>query len=169
MRLLPLLCGAIIAGSAAAGDSPQRPLPVFDIVPGRSVGPILLGASRAAVDARLAQLKLEADTLEKSGWRIVFDAKDQVVAIEIWGGFSHARLALGGSVLESLRDDVVRAHLRKAIPALPADADWTAPPASGLAIFHFESADTEVFSFRVFSPGHRFDSPEPRLDAGTRR
>jgi hypothetical protein len=130
--------------------------PVFEIVPGKSIGPLRLGMSRREITEICREAGLQVDLpIFKRGVNLEFDEADQIVSIEVPAGLNQVRLSIAGKELKSFYNDEVRTLLAEIIP-LP--GDWTEPEESGIAIFHWEFGDPDVFSFMVFLPGHRFRS-----------
>jgi len=130
--------------------------PVFEIVPGTSIGPLRLGMPRREITEICREAGLHVDLpIFKGGVNLEFDEADQTVSIEVPAGSNQVRLSIAGKELKSFYNDEVRTLLGEIIP-LP--EDWTEPEESGIAIFHWEFGDPDVFSFMVFLPGHRFRS-----------
>ena len=127
--------------------------PVFEIVPGKSIGPLCLGMSRREIAEICSESGLQVGLpIFKGGVNLDFDEADQTVRIEVPAGLNQVRLSIAGKELKSFYNDEVRNLLAEIIP-LP--ANWTEPEESGIAIFHWEFGDPDVFSFMVFLPGHR--------------
>jgi hypothetical protein len=130
--------------------------PIFEIVPGKSIGPLRLGMFKKEITEICEEAGLRTDLpILKGGVNLEFDETNRTVSIEVPVGFSAARLSIAGKELKSFYNDEVRNLLAEIIP-LP--EDWTEPKEFGIAIFHWEFGDPDVFSFMVFLPGYRFRS-----------
>ena len=135
------------------GSSDGNEKPIFEIVPGKSIGPFHLGMPEAQVSQICREIGIRRDLhLVQGGMRFSFE-DDKAVSIEVPAEFEPARLALAGAELKSLFNEDVRALLAKIVPL---SDKWTEPEGAGIAIFHWEMTDREVFSFLVFLPGHRY-------------
>lgn len=143
-------------------DTNQESILVFEIVPGKSIGPFHLGMTSAEIDEVSRQTGIRTDTGPVRGAMLVeFDRHDRAVRITTAAEIPSVRYAIAGEELKSLFNEHVRSALAKIAP-LPnpvhnnIDWNWTEPPDSGIVVFHWEMGDKEVFAFMVFSPGHRF-------------
>ena len=73
-------------------------------------------------------------------------------------------LSLAGEALTDTSNGNVRRLLGSMIEL---GHDWT--ELEGLAVFHWEATDEEVFSFMVYAPDHRFSTQRvPKGAAGER-
>jgi len=123
--------------------------PVFEIVPGKSIGPFHLGMTRAQIETISHQIGVPSDVgAMHHGMYVSFDRHDRAVKIEVPADFGLFRLAMAGEELKSFYNDYVRSLLAR-IVSLP--SDWTNPV--GITVYHWEARDPDVFSFMVYLPG----------------
>jgi hypothetical protein len=130
-------------------DSGAEGHQVFEIVPGKSIGPFHLGMTRAQIEEISHKIGVPSDVGPiHDGMYATFDRHGRAVKIEAPAHFGLIRLAIAGEELKSTDNGYVRSLLAR-FNTLP--SDWTNP--AGITIFHWEMLDPDVFSFMVYLPG----------------
>jgi hypothetical protein len=99
------------------------------------------------IDGLCRQYDLRNEGVFRGGLSVEFEEERAVRIGVAWD----VGVSLAGEPITDNSDDNVR---RLLATLAPPGEDWT--EMDGLAVFHWESGDRNVFSFLVYAPGHRF-------------